>query len=227
MMSIAENLAQIKQKIALAAQKADRDPRTIRLLAVSKHQSVEKILAAYQAGQTLFGENFLQEALNKMESLAQYPLEWHFIGNIQSNKTKQIAENFSWVQSLSRKKIAHRLSDQRPAQLGPLNICIEVNVSGESTKGGCSPDELFSLATCVAKMPNLRLRGLMAIPTATSHVDLQMVNFKKVVSLQHELIEKGYQLDTLSLGMSQDYLTAIAAGSTMVRIGTALFGRRE
>lgn len=227
MASVADNLANIKREITATAVQYHRDPSKIALLAVSKQQPIEKIIAAYEAGQRKFGENFLQEALKKITFLSDYDIEWHFIGNIQANKTRKIAENFTWVQSVSRMKIAERLNAQRPNGLPPLNICIEVNVSEESTKSGILPHQVISLAAIIDKMENLQLRGLMAIPMATSDQAQQKLLFKKVYDLQQELIHRGYKLDTLSLGMSQDFKMAIAQGSTMVRIGSALFGQRE
>lgn len=194
------------------------------LLAVSKTQPAEAIREAFDAGLRDFGENYLQEALEKQADLADLPLRWHFIGPIQSNKTKAIAEHFDWVHSVDRLKIAQRLSEQRPDALGPLNICIQVNVSGEASKSGCSPEAVAALAETIATLPRLRLRGLMTIPAPTENPVEQRQAFARLRRLKETL---GADLDTLSMGMSQDLEAAIAEGATWVRIGTALFGARE
>ena len=191
------------------------------LVAASKQQSADKIRALFLEGQTAFGENYLQEALEKMQRLRDCDIEWHFIGSIQSNKTKLIAENFSWVQSVDRFVIAKRLSDQRPPHLPPLNICIEVNIDHEQTKSGVAPDAVAELATQILSLKNLVLRGLMIIPEK-NHNDA----FQKAFLLYQQLIQHEFKLDTLSMGMSDDFEAAIKAGSTMVRIGTAIFGKR-
>ena len=178
-------------------------------------------------GQLVYGENYLQEALQKIEALKDLAIEWHFIGPIQSNKTKPIAENFSWVHSVDRFKIAQRLNDQRPPPLPPLNICIQVNVSGEESKSGCTLDELDALASKIALLPNIRLRGLMAIPLSSDNFDEQRKPFARLRGAMERLNREGYKLDTLSMGMSADLNAAIAEGATMVRIGTALFGPRN
>jgi len=223
MSTIASNIAKVATRIREAAQAAARDPDEVRLLAVSKTQPAEAIRHASAAGLGDFGENYLQEALDKQAELADLPLTWHFIGPIQSNKTKAIAEHFDWVHSVDRLKIAQRLSAQRPASLPPLNVCLQVNVSGEASKSGCEPQEVASLAKEIAALPRLRLRGLMAIPEPTEDPAEQRAAFARLRQLQEAL---DLRLDTLSMGMSQDLEAAIAEGATWVRIGTALFGAR-
>ena len=224
MSTIAENISTLAERIHNAAQAAQRDPASIGLLAVSKTKPASDLREAYAAGLRDFGENYLQEALGKQAQLSDLPLIWHFIGPIQSNKTRAIAENFAWVHSVDRLKIAQRLSEQRPAELPPLNICIQVNVSGEASKSGCTPEDLPALAHAISALPNLRLRGLMAIPEPTEDSDEQNAAFAAVRDLQHNL---NLPLDTLSMGMSHDLEAAIAQGATWVRIGTALFGARN
>ncbi len=213
--------------IRRAEQQHSRPAHSVTLVAVSKQQPVEKIHAAYAAGQRDFSENYVQEALQKIKLIQQPDIIWHFIGAIQSNKTRLIAENFQWVHSVSRYKTAERLSEQRPASMVDLNVCIEVNIDSEVSKSGINVNEAKELALHIAKLPRIKLRGLMAIPAARDNYDDQVGLFKKVAALQQELNDSGLQLDTLSMGMSQDYLAAIAAGSTLVRIGTALFGTRN
>ena len=224
MSTIANNIAKVAARIREAAQAAARNPDQVHLLAVSKTQPAEAIRQACQAGLHDFGENYLQEALEKQADLADLPLTWHFIGPIQSNKTKAIAEHFDWVHSVDRLKIAQRLSDQRPESLPPLNICLQVNVSGEASKSGCEPQDVPQLAHAIAALPRLRLRGLMAIPEPTDDPTEQRAAFARLRHLQAEL---QMDLDTLSMGMSQDLEAAIAEGATWVRIGTALFGARD
>lgn len=224
MSTIAENIAKVGARIREAAQASQRNFADIGLLAVSKTKPAEAIREAHAAGLCDFGENYLQEALEKQTQLADLPLIWHFIGPIQSNKTRPIAEHFDWVHSVDRLKIAQRLSDQRPAHLPALNICLQVNVSGEDSKSGCSPEELTALARAVVALPNLRLRGLMAIPEPTDDVAAQHAAFARLRQLRDEL---ALNLDTLSMGMSHDLEAAIAEGATWVRIGTALFGARD
>jgi pyridoxal phosphate enzyme (YggS family) len=207
--------------IRAAEKKYHRAPHAVSLLAVSKNQSADKIRALYSQDQKAFGENYLQEALEKQNLLSDLTIEWHFIGHIQSNKTKQIAENFSWVHSVDRIDIAKRLNDQRPAHLPPLNICIEINIDQENNKSGIAPKDLLPLAKAVSTLCNIRLRGLMVIPKIDSHDA-----FQKTAALQQTLIDAGFMVDTLSMGMSSDYEAAIAAGATVVRVGTALFGNR-
>lgn len=224
MSTIAENISTLAERIRSAAQAVQRDPASVGLLAVSKTKPASDLREAYDAGLRDFGENYLQEALGKQVELSDLPLIWHFIGPIQSNKTRAIAENFAWVHSVDRLKIAQRLSEQRPPELPPLNICIQVNVSGEASKSGCSPDGLPALAQAISALPHLKLRGLMAIPEPTDDHDQQNASFAAVSTLQAQL---GLPLDTLSMGMSHDLEAAIAQGATWVRIGTALFGARN
>ncbi|BAW26187.1 MULTISPECIES: YggS family pyridoxal phosphate-dependent enzyme [Pseudomonas] len=224
MSTLADNLSAISARIASAAQAAGRDPASVQLLAVSKTKPASAIREIHAAGVRDVGENYLQEALTKQQALSDLPLIWHFIGPIQSNKTKAIAEHFDWVHSVDRLKIAQRLSEQRPAGLAPLNLCLQVNVSGEDSKSGCAPADLPALAQAVAGLPNLRLRGLMAIPEPTDDRAAQEAAFTRLRQLQESL---GLGLDTLSMGMSHDLEAAIAQGATWVRIGTALFGARD
>ncbi|EQM70518.1 YggS family pyridoxal phosphate-dependent enzyme [Pseudomonas tohonis] len=224
MSTIAENIAKVRARIREAAQASERDFSAIGLLAVSKTKPAAAIREAHACGVVDFGENYLQEALAKQQELADLPLTWHFIGPIQSNKTKPIAEHFHWVHSVDRLKIAERLSAQRPTHLPPLNICLQVNVSGEASKSGCAPEELPTLAAAVAALPNLHLRGLMAIPEPTEDRAEQHAAFARLQQLSHSL---NLPLDTLSMGMSHDLEAAIAEGATWVRIGTALFGARD
>ncbi len=210
-----------------AAQQAGRQAAEITLLAVSKTFPAASVRQAYAAGQHAFGENYLQEALDKMAALHDLPLEWHFIGPIQSNKTRAIAEHFAWVHSVDRLKIAERLSAQRPSGMAPLNICIQVNVSGEESKSGAAPDEVEQLAKQIAQLPYLRLRGLMAIPAPAPDSAAQRVPFAHLRKLMHYLNGRGLRLDTLSMGMSQDMRAAIQEGATIVRIGSAIFGQRN
>ena len=224
MSTIADNIGLVSQRIRAAADAVQRDASSIHLLAVSKTKPAQAVRDAYAAGLHDFGENYLQEALGKQADLTDLPLSWHFIGPIQSNKTRAIAENFAWVHSVDRLKIAQRLSEQRPADLPPLNICIQVNVSGEASKSGCTPADLPALATAISALPRLKLRGLMAIPEPTEDRAEQDAAFATVRDLQASL---NLQLDTLSMGMSHDLESAIAQGATWVRIGTALFGARD
>jgi pyridoxal phosphate enzyme (YggS family) len=230
MSSILDNLQAVHAQIRSAAQSATRDPARITLLAVSKTFGAEAVLEAAQAGQRAFGENYLQEAVDKITALRashpQYLLEWHFIGPIQSNKTRPIAEHFDWVHSVEREKIAQRLSDQRPEHLPPLNVCLQVNVSGEASKSGVAPDQVLSLAQAVAGMPRLKLRGLMAIPEPAADYEQQRVPFRQMRELFDTLRAGGLELDTLSMGMSADMQAAIVEGATIVRVGTAIFGKR-
>lgn len=224
MSTIADNIGLVSQRILAAADAVQRDASSIHLLAVSKTKPAQAVREAYAAGLHDFGENYLQEALGKQADLTDLPLSWHFIGPIQSNKTRAIAENFAWVHSVDRLKIAQRLSEQRPADLPPLNICIQVNVSGEASKSGCTPADLPALATAISALPRLKLRGLMAIPEPTEDRAEQDAAFATVRDLQASL---NLPLDTLSMGMSHDLESAIAQGATWVRIGTALFGARD
>ena len=224
MSTIAGNIAQVEARIRAAALAVQRDVTSIHLLAVSKTKPAAALREAYAAGVRDFGENYLQEARAKQVELADLPLCWHFIGPIQSNKTRDIAEHFAWVHSVDRLKIAQRLSDQRPADLPPLNICIQVNVSGEASKSGCNPADLPALAAAINALPRLKLRGLMAIPEPTEERAEQDAAFATVRTLQESL---NMGLDTLSMGLSHDLESAIAQGATWVRIGTALFGARD
>ena len=224
MSTIADNIASVAARIAAAANAAGRDESSIHLLAVSKTKPAAALREAHAAGIRDFGENYLQEALGKQLELVDLPLTWHFIGPIQSNKTRAIAEHFDWVHSVDRLKIAQRLSEQRPDELPPLNICIQVNVSGEASKSGCAPADLPALAAAIAQLPRLRLRGLMAIPEPTDERAAQDAAFAAVRQLLEQL---NLDLDTLSMGMSHDLESAIAQGATWVRIGTALFGARD
>lgn len=224
MSTIADNILQVGSRIQAAAKAANRDENSIQLLAVSKTKPAQALREAYAAGLRDFGENYLQEALGKQLELADLPLIWHFIGPIQSNKTRAIAEHFDWVHSVDRLKIAQRLSEQRPAELPSLNICIQVNVSGEASKSGCTPADLPALAEAINGLPRLKLRGLMAIPEPTEDRAEQDAAFAAVQKLQASL---DLPLDTLSMGMSHDLESAIAQGATWVRIGTALFGARD
>jgi len=223
---IAENLAQVHAQIEAACQSVARPADSVHLLAVSKTWGADAVRAAHAAGQTAFGENYIQEAVDKITALQDLPLEWHCIGPIQSNKTRLVAEHFDWVHSIDRLKIAQRLSEQRPAHLPPLQVCIQVNVDGGATKSGVSPQELPALAQAVAALPRLQLRGLMTIPEP-AETDAQMrAVHHQAKALFDRLREQGLLLDTLSMGMSADLAAAIAEGSTLVRIGTAIFGRR-
>lgn len=226
MATIATNLQGVNSRIERSAREAGRDPRDIVLVAVTKTFGPDAVRAAYAAGQRHFGESYVQEALEKLPSLADLDLVWHFIGPIQSNKTRPIAERFAWVHSVDRLKIAERLSAQRPAHLPPLEVCIEVNVSGEATKSGVAPDALEALVAAVSRLPRLRLRGLMAVPEPSDDPALQRRPFERLRELRDALNQRGFALDTLSMGMSDDFETAIAAGGTMVRVGTAIFGPR-
>ena len=228
---IAANLQAVEATIGAACASAGRGKNEVRLLAVSKTFPAEAVIEAMAAGQRAFGENYLQEGLDKMQEVARLQpdagLEWHFIGPIQSNKTRPIASNFQWVHTVERLKIAQRLSEQRPGELGPLDICIQVNISGEASKSGASEDELPELARQVAALPNLRLRGLMAIPEATTDEARQRAAFARLRTLFEILRGQGLALDTLSMGMSGDLNAAVAEGATIVRIGSAIFGARH
>ncbi|MCZ4053543.1 YggS family pyridoxal phosphate-dependent enzyme [Oxalobacter sp. OxGP1] len=231
MSAITDHLQTVRTRVCRAAQQAHRDPSSVNLLAVSKTQPVSAILEAAEAGQLAFGENYEQEAVRKIMEIRQnrpdLKLEWHFIGPIQSNKTRAIAEHFDWVHSVDRERIARRLSDQRPEDMPPLNICLQVNISGEDSKSGVRPEELADLVKAVSGMPRLKLRGLMAIPEPQSDPEKQRQPFSAMKTLFEELKHTGYDLDTLSMGMSDDMEAAIQEGATTVRIGTAIFGQRH
>lgn len=225
--SIAENLAQVRGQINSYAHKNHRSRSEICLLAVSKTRPVEDLRSAYAEGQRDFGENYLQDAMEKIEALHDLDIFWHFIGPMQSNKTRTVAEHFHWVHTVDRLKIAKRLSEQRPEEMPPLNICIQVNISEEDSKSGCSPEEVAELASEIIKLPNLKLRGLMAIPKPTDAPSEQRQAFSLLSKLQEQLKTTEPSLDTLSMGMSGDMEAAIAEGATIVRIGTAIFGPRH
>jgi pyridoxal phosphate enzyme (YggS family) len=227
---IASNLQAVRQQIARAASAATRPSDQIALLAVSKTFGADAVLEAWRAGQTAFGENYLQEAIDKVVAVAaaqpDAALEWHFIGPIQSNKTRPIAENFAWVHSVEREKIARRLSEQRPAHLPALNLCLQVNVSGEASKSGAALNEAAAIARAIAALPRIRLRGLMAIPAPSDDPAQQRLAYRPLKALFDHLNAEGMALDTLSMGMSADLAAAIAEGATIVRIGSAIFGNR-
>lgn len=227
MMDIKNNIIAFKENILECEKKFNRLSHSVSLLAVTKGQSIEKISQAIDAGQFAFGENYLQEALPKISALAGKNVEWHFIGPIQRNKTKKIAENFSWAQSIDNPNIAKRLNEQRPEHLPPLNICLEVNISQEKTKSGINFEDIFTLADSCLTLPRLRLRGLMTIPAIQNSFDEQRNEFHKLKLLYEKLLEKGFLIDTLSMGMSNDWEAAVAEGATMLRIGTSLFGSRK
>lgn len=224
---IAEHLQQVRDRINTAARQAGRDPASIQLLAVSKTRPPEDVVAAYTAGQRAFAENYLQDALPKIQALKGRDLEWHFIGAVQSNKTREIAENFAWLHTLARDKIARRLDAQRPDGLTPLNVCLQVNISHEDIKAGVEPAAIADLAALVSELPRLRLRGLMAIPAIEHDPARQRIPFRQLAELQQSLQANGLSLDTLSMGMSDDLEAAIAEGATLVRVGTAIFGHRN
>ena len=227
-LSIQDALASVTSRIRAAETAAARPSGSVRLLAVSKTFPAEAVREAYACGQRAFGENYVQELAGKAAALADLPgLEWHFIGPLQSNKTRSVAENFAWVHSVDRLKIAERLSAQRPAAFPPIQVCIEVNVSGESSKGGVALTDLPALADAVAVLPKLTLRGLMAIPAPSDDPARQRVAFRAVREAFDALVAQGHTLDTLSMGMSADLESAIAHGSTCVRVGTAIFGARH
>lgn len=231
MNDIASRLLAIKDQIASLTHQAGRAPDDVQLLAVSKTKPIEAIYAAYQAGQRQFGESYVQEAIPKIQLLQTTPdyadIEWHFIGPLQSNKTKPVAEHFDWVHSVDREKIAQRLNEQRPAHLPALNICLQINISGEQTKSGINADEVFGLAGIISQFPRLKLRGLMTIAENTDDMNVVRDNFLHMQQLFNQLKSQYPSVDTLSMGMTDDMPLAINCGSTMVRIGTAIFGSRE
>lgn len=216
----------VRTAIYEAAVRAGRLPDNVSLLAVSKNFEQDAIREAYRAGQTRFAESYVQEAMDKISALQDLAIEWHYIGPLQSNKTRAIAENFAWVHSVDRIKTAERLSGQRPAHLPQLQVCLQVNISGESSKSGALPDQLGALAHAVVKLPRLKLRGLMTIPAPCDDEAAQRLPFAQLRELLNQLNRQGLHLDTLSMGMSHDFAAAIAEGATMVRIGTAIFGNR-
>ena len=227
MIGVTENLAIISDLLIDAAIDAGRDPAGVRLLAVSKKQPVDKILEAADAGQRDFGENFVQEGVEKIEATSGRNLTWHFIGHLQSNKTRTVAENFDWVHTIDKLRTAKRLSDQRPDDRDPLDVCLQVNVDDESTKSGVPVVAVPELAAAVAELPRLRLRGLMCLPAIRDDFDEQRKPFAIVRRLADTLREQGIETDTLSMGMSADFRAAIFEGATIVRIGTAVFGERD
>lgn len=228
MQTLDAQFRQLNERIAEAARRFGREPAAVRLLAVSKTQPPGAIAQVYGLGQRDFGENYLQEALPKVQALRDLPaIQWHFIGRIQANKTRDIAECFDWVHSVDRLRIAQRLNDQRPADRSPLNVCLQVNLEGEAGKGGVNPAEVPQLATRIAALPRLKLRGLMCIPAGHDDFAAQRRVFARLRRLQEELKLQGFGLDTLSMGMSGDLEAAIAEGSTLVRVGTAIFGPRS
>ena len=224
--SVSANLAQVRKRIELAVLAAGRPANEVTLLAVSKTMPAQAVREAYSAGQLAFGENYIQEGVDKIASLADLPLVWHCIGPIQSNKTKLVAENFAWVHSIDRLKIAERLSAQRPAHLPALQICLQVNVDGGSNKSGVAPTDLLALAQAVAQLPNLQLRGIMTIPEPAENDAAARAVHRQAKRLFDSLNAAGLKLDTLSMGMTGDLEAAIAEGSTCVRVGTAIFGQR-
>ncbi len=228
MNAVVNQLAKVRKKIVEAALSAGREPSSVRLLAVSKTRAADELLTTYQEGQKDFGENYLQEALDKQELLRDCEITWHFIGPIQSNKTRSIAENFDWVHSVDRLKIAKRLSEQRPEEKGPLNICLQVNISNEESKSGASLQELPALVKEVSELPNLHLRGLMAIPAKTSaNSHDRRLPFARLRETLEIMKGQGYSVDTLSMGMTEDLEVAISEGATWVRVGRAIFGKRD
>jgi len=227
MTTISNALQAVRQRIAQAAAAAGRPATAIQLLAVSKTFPAAAVRQAYTAGQRAFGESYVQEAMEKVEALNDLPLKWHFIGPLQSNKTRPIAESFAWVHSLDRARIADRLSSGRPSSQPDLQVCLQVNVSGESSKSGVAPEDLPTLARYVRTLPRLKLRGLMAIPEPTGDPVKQRQSFVRLRQLLEQLNAEGFQLDTLSMGMSDDLEAAIAEGATIVRVGSAIFGERE
>lgn len=224
---LSDNIANLLQRVRLGAQKSQRGDSDILLLAVSKTRPAEDIRAAYNCGLREFGESYLQEALPKMAALEDLDLTWHFIGPIQSNKTRPIAEHFDWVHSVGRSKIARRLNEQRPDGLAPLQVCLQVNISGEDTKSGAALEELPQLVRDILTLPRLKLRGLMAIHAATDNVQLQRQSFVRLRTALEQLQAIAPGMDTLSMGMSGDMEAAIAEGATIVRVGTAIFGDRN
>ena len=228
---VAGSLAAVRDRIASAERRFDRAPGSVALLAVAKTKPASLIREAWEAGQLRFGENFVQEAIAKLDELSGLSgpggIEWHFVGALQGNKSRMVAERFDWVQTVDRLRIARRLSDQRPAFLPPLNVCLQVNVSGESSKSGVEISEVAELAAAVADLPRLRLRGLMTIPRPCAGLDEQRAALRPLVEAYERLRAGGHSIDTLSMGMTDDLEAAVAEGATMVRIGTAVFGPRD
>lgn len=227
MSSIAQSLEKIRNRVTVLERRYGRPPGSTRVLAVSKTKSAEAVRTAVEAGQREFGENHVQDALTKLDAIAELDLVWHFIGPIQSNKTRVVAARFDWVHSIDRAKIARRLNDQRPDSMPALNVCIQVNVSAEDSKSGVEPGALEALAEVVSELPRLKLRGLMALPRPCEDLELQRRPFAALREMLETLNTSGHTLDTLSMGMTDDMEAAIAEGATIVRIGTAIFGPRE
>lgn len=226
MTMIATNLQDVRERLRVACRAAGRSPDAVQLLAVSKAFGPEAVAQAFAAGQRAFGENYIQEAVEKINALRDIPIEWHCIGPVQGNKTRLVAENFDWVQTVDRLKTAQRLSDQRPTHLAPLQVCIQVNIDGGANKSGVAPRDALLLAQQVAALPRLRLRGLMCIPEPASDHAIALAMHARTKTLFDHLKTEGLPLDTLSMGMSADLEAAVHAGSTMVRVGTAIFGKR-
>lgn len=227
MSAIADNLQAVQARISSAAAAAGRSADSVRLLAVSKTMPLTRIIEAAEAGQVAFGENYVQEGIDKLMACSGRALEWHFIGPLQSNKSRPVAENFDWVHTIDRLKIAQRLSAQRPARMAPLQVCVQVNVSGEASKSGCAPEEALTLCRSVTALPGLQLRGLMAIPEPSDNLAAQRAPCRRLRQIYENIQASGLALDTLSMGMSHDLEAAIAEGATIVRIGTAIFGERN
>ncbi len=223
---IRTRLAAVRRRILEAEKRFGRAPGSVKLLAVSKTFGPEAVAEAMEEGQRAFGENYLQEALAKIEALRERAPQWHFIGAIQSNKTRDIARHFDWVHTVDRLKIARRLSEQRPDELAPLNVCLQINISGEASKSGAAPEQAGALAAEIAALPRLKLRGLMAIPAREEKFERQRAAFTRLRTLKEEIEASGLPLDTLSMGMSNDLEAAIAEGATLVRVGSAIFGPR-
>lgn len=217
----------LRQRIRAAEVRFSRVPNSVGLLAVSKTRTATEVRHVAAQDQRRFGENYLQDALPKLDSLKELGLEWHFIGRIQSNKTRQIAALFDWVHSVDRPRIAERLAQQRPKELAPLNVCIQVNISAEITKSGCNPEDLPPLVDTIVRLPRLRLRGLMALPAPATEFEQQRLPFRRIHGLYQELNAAGVDIDTLSIGTSSDYEAAIAEGATLIRLGSAIFGPRS
>jgi len=227
MSKIAERIQNIRAQIEQTCHQANRDPDTVTLIAVSKTFPADAIAEAFSQGQAVFGESYVQEAVQKVDALRHLDITWHFIGPLQSNKTRPVAERFHWVHSVDREKIAQRLNDQRPATLAPLNVCIQVNVSNDPAKGGVLLNQVKSMAETIDQLPNLQLRGLMAVPALDLEESLQRRQFESLRAAVDELAKQYPSVDTLSLGMSADWPLAVASGSTMIRVGSSIFGPRQ